>query len=166
MDYQTAPNSPLPPLSPYPYDYDPSLNGVGGWLIVIIIGRILTIILGIKDIADLSAVMGVVPALDGLINASVIYDIANNIILSIVILCLMFARKIVFRLLIVIQVAAAILFVIISNGIIGGMGYQTTYTGLTSPIVGGAIWIAYLYKSRRVKNTYIYPFQDFTPPTY
>ena len=164
MDYQTAPNTPLTP-NYYPDDYDPALNGVGGWLVLIIIGRILTIILGIKDIADLSALLGAVPSLDGLINASIICDIANNIVLSIVILCMMFARKIVFRPLIVIQVVAAILFVIISNGIIGGQGYQTTYSGLVSPIIGGAIWIAYLYKSKRVKNTYIYPSQDFGPTT-
>jgi threonine/homoserine efflux transporter RhtA len=149
------------PVPNHPYDYDPTLNGVGGWLVLVIIGRILTIIVGIRDIVDLSPVIGTVPSLDYLWILAIILDITVYIILSIVILVFMFSRKIIFRLLFVIQVAVVFFFSLWANITVYNLGYDVDPSGIFSSVAAGVVWIIYLYKSKRVKNTYIYPYMDF-----
>jgi len=162
MDYEQSPVSPQMPQMDYPDDYDPALNGIGGWLILVIIGRFIAIIMGIKSIVTLSGFLGVAPSFDGLLYIIIVALVLIYIILSGVILYFMFARKIVFRTLFVAQLVADLLFMVILSMVLSNRGYDSTYTGFIQTIIGGAIWIAYLYKSKRVKNTYIYPYQDFS----
>ncbi len=161
MEYGSLLNPPDPPEGYYPDDYDPALNGIGGWLVLVIIGRFLSIIMGIKSIADISKALGLEPSLDGLLYLMIIVFAAVYIILSGVVLYFIFSRKIVFRILFVAQVAADLVLAVVFNAILANKGYDTSYTGFFQTIIGGAIWIAYLYKSKRVKNTYIYPYQNF-----
>ena len=161
MDIKPTSSQQPMPVPNHPYDYDPTLNGVGGWLVLVIIGRILTIIVGIRDIVDLSPVIGTVPSLDYLWILAIILDITVYIILSIVILVFMFSRKIVFRLLFVIQVAVVFIFSLWANIAISSLGYDADPSNIFRSVIVGVVWIIYLYKSKRVKNTYIYPYMDF-----
>lgn len=141
----------------YPADYNPCLNGIGGWLILIIIGRILSVILGIKDIADSSAAYGFSPVFDTLLTVGIILDIVFSITASVVILILIFSRNILFRLLFVIQVVVMFIFNLIVIIYVNSLGYNFGSGMLIGSIIGGVIWILYVYRSARVKNTYIYP---------
>jgi hypothetical protein len=144
----------------YPEDYDPSLNGIGGWLVLVIIGQIIRIILSIKDITDSVSLFGVLPAFDVILYFGVAVDIIFGIVLPVIILILMFSRNITFRILFVIGVSVIFLFNIFVILYLQALGYNifSEYAGsLIGSIAGGVIWILYLYKSERVKNTYIYP---------
>jgi hypothetical protein len=142
-----------------PADYDPSLNGIGGWLIVIIIGRVLSVILGIQEIADCSSLLRNGSHFVPLLYTSISVDIVIGIILSAVILLLIFLRSIAFRILFVIQVLAAFLFNIGAYIYFLSFGFDmlSSFWGpFILSIAGGVVWIFYVYRSKRVKNTYIY----------
>jgi hypothetical protein len=86
-------------------------------------------------------------------------DIIVGIAGSIVILIFMFSRNIAFRKLFVIQVCIILFLDIAMISYFSGLGYDlssTLTTDLIRSLVVGGIWILYLYKSKRVKNTYIY----------
>lgn len=140
----------------YPVDYDASLNGIGGWLIFVIIGRILTIIIGIKDIFDSSSAYGHGSEFDTLLTAAIIIEIVFGIIFSIIILNFIFTRNILFRTFFVIQVLVTFAFYIFLTIYFSNLGVNYGTPSLIGSIVGGVIWILYVYKSKRIKNTYIY----------
>lgn len=160
MDIQPFSSIPQRRTLYQPEDYDPTLNGIGGWLVVVIIGRILTIFIGIKDIADVGAIT-VPSAYQWLMDSCVAFDLIINIAMSIVILVLMFTRKKSFRIILVIQAVSSFLFLLFADIYLFNQGINAQVTNLTNPVVGGLIWITYVYKSKRVKNTYIYPFVDY-----
>ncbi len=141
----------------YPNDYDPSLNGIGGWLVLVIIGRIISIILGAKDFFDLTKLIGQDPNFEGIIIFGIVMDITLVILLSAVILYFLFKRNILFRNLFVIQVSLGFLFNVFVLVYFSSLGVNLGAASLISPLISGVIWILYLYKSKRVKNTYIYP---------
>lgn len=147
------------PMVNIPGDYDPSLNGVGGFLVLVIIGRILTIITCIIDIPKCFSLLGLRSDLDVFLYLGIAIDIIAGIAGSIVILVFMFTRNIAFRTLFLIQVCIILFIDIAMLSYFSGLGYDlssTLTTDLIRAIVVGGIWILYLYKSKRVKNTYIY----------
>jgi hypothetical protein len=160
MDMEPVSNIPERRTLYQPEDYDPTLNGIGGWLIVVIIGRILSIIVGIKDIGDVGAIT-VPSAYQWLMDSCVAFDLIVNIAMSIVILVLMFTKKKSFRIIFVVQAVTSFLFLLFADIYLINQGIDTQVTNLANPIVGGLIWITYLYKSKRVRNTFIYPYIDF-----
>ena len=156
MDFTPQTEFEQRPVS-FPVDYDPTLNGLGGWLVVVIIGRILTILLGVLGITSESAYLGYSNSIDSLIYLELVIYILVSIIMSCVILYLMFKRNILFRRLFVIQTITIFLSNIILSLYVYNLGYEMSGSELASPLFAGVIWIIYLYKSKRVKNTFIYP---------
>ena len=153
MESQSTNQHPFISLK-YPIDYDPSLNGLRGWMIIVIIGRVLTIIMGINAIMDIRDI-DVDPEFSGFMSFLIIATVLIDILLSGVILIMIFQRNIAFRMLIVIQVCLTLIFIVGIWIYAGSWGITPAYEEIVSPIVGGAIWITYLYRSRRVRNTFI-----------
>lgn len=137
-----------------PYDYDTSLNGLGGWMILIIIGRVITILLNIKEIADIVPYLGLNPEADLFFYIIISIDILLGIVLTGAMLFFIFKRNILFRKLMVIQIAVSLAITFIVCILFNSWAELSIdiFTG----IVSGAIWITYLYRSVRVKNTFIY----------
>ena len=133
----------------YPKDYDPSLNGINGLLILIISSEIYSIIFSIVMVCRIFSYIGN----NSLITIVVIIQIFLSVVLPLVILLLLFFRKILFRLFFVIQTAAYFIF---TFSLYYGHNFFNLYD-LISFIPGSVIWIIYLYKSKRVKNTFVYP---------
>lgn len=141
----------------YPEDYDPSLDGIGGWLVLIIIGRFLSIVFGVKGIFDFSAYAGYDPQLDVLVYSSIVFDVLITIALSGVILFFIFKRNILFRTMIIIQMGICFLYVVILTIYTSSLGVAPDLAYNIVAFIESALWVLYLYKSKRVKNTYIYP---------
>lgn len=154
----------------YPKDYNPELNGIDGWLIFIVILEAGLASSGMYYILRYFRSIGAIFQLYiriGIIMAALwIVLIAG----SVWILIMIYKRRILFRRLFVIQtflvVALYPLLFIFANpqtGGIDGILPVLIRTVMTSDfiitLVRGVIWITYLFKSKRVRNTYIYPFQ-------
>jgi hypothetical protein len=75
----------------YPKDYDPGLIGLGGWLVLVIIGRFLTIVSGFKDVLDSKNALGSSYESDTLLYINVAVDVCM-IILSVCISILYFQK--------------------------------------------------------------------------
>lgn len=142
-------------INSIPYDYDASLNGLGGWMVVFIIGHFLGILTIISSLAQLSNCRGFTEQLDTLVNITIIIAIIE-LILVIVALYYIFKRNILFRRVFVIRVVIDIIsfFVVI-------MLDKLNSVDIISCIVSAVIWITYVYRSKRVKNTFIYPYCSF-----
>lgn len=179
MDF--IPKEQEPVTIDYPYDYDQSLNGIGGWLVVVIIGRMIGIILAIKSIVDISSVFarisdltptmdarisGIIPTVDAILTSGIILAVFD-ILFEILILVFIFSRNIRFRILFVIEILVDLVYTLIvliyQNNLINdlgqvrNLGYSSGTPAIIGSIIGAIIWISYLYKSERIKNTYIYP---------
>ena len=143
-----------------PADYEPSLCGLGGWMTVVIIFRLLTVTLALLYIPDYIASLG--NSIDeyyfGIIN--LVAYIPFEVGIHIAILIYIFKRNIMFRKLFVIYVVVAFLLNF------GGALYLYIARDILSlqilfGLFSNALWILYMYKSKRVKNTFIYPYADF-----
>jgi len=142
----------------YPDDYNPSLNGIAGWLVVVVLGLVLTIILSIAYIVKLASYWGLNSLADTLIAIIIPYYAVVCILGSGAILYCMFTRRILFRTLYVIQAVVSLILLIVIASIAGSSGADASGDILKS-LVSSVIWITYLYKSSRVRNTFIYPYE-------
>lgn len=154
MEHQTDLMYESRTLEKPPYDYDPSLNGLGGWMILIIIGRILTIFSYISAISEVTPLLGYSPEADVYLYIMIALCILFGIVLTGLILFFIFKRNIVFRTLMVIQITVSLTITFIICVLLNSWAELSIdiFTG----VIGGAIWITYLYRSVRVKNTFIY----------
>ncbi len=148
--------TPLQPDIHYPDDYNPSLNGISGWMVVVVIGRILTILIGAYGNINGLMTLASLHVSDSFLSAMLFIDLLNTVGLSIVMLILIFRRNILFRTLFVVQLVVLIIETIIIS-LYASRAYNVSldpsdYVGL----IGGVIWVIYLFVSKRVKNTFIY----------
>lgn len=137
-----------------PYDYNEELNGLGGWLIVFIIARFLTIINALIGIVDASDLIGYVPWVDTWLYIAIAVTVIFDIGLSVAILFYIFKRNILFRILFIVQISSTVLFIAIFSIALGY--YFESILGTIGTAIGIAIWTAYVFKSVRVKNTFIF----------
>jgi len=146
--------------SVYPDDYDPNLNGIGGWMILIIIGRFASIIQTVLIVPRTLSLLGFQSEVDVLLTVLLAVIIPLTVVTEIIILVLIFKKKILFRkvMTIYIIVNMAILLALTIYRSIALDDFDGT---IIVSFISAAIWITYLYKSKRVKNTYIYPSMDF-----
>lgn len=140
-----------------PYDYDKSLNGFGGWMAVFIIGHFLSILAIISGTVQLSDYRGFNEQIDTLINISIVLAIVE-LILVIIVIYLIFKRNILFRKIFVIRVVVSIAFAVGLEIYIYTLFGTVDSTQILYSIVPAAIWVTYVYRSKRVKNTFIYPY--------
>lgn len=145
----------------YPKDYNPELNGIDGWLIFIVLGLVMTAASGIVYFFNYFSIMCPVNIRLGIeMGIQILVNIAG----SVWILVMLYRRKILFRKLYIIQMIVGgiylLLLFIFSDKYLSDAYFSTdTIIGLAITTIRSVICIIYLYKSKRVKNTFIYPFQ-------
>ncbi len=148
------------PSTLYPDDLYTNLNGLGGWMVIVIIGRILTIIMTIKDMAAWPFYRILFGNFYAII---IVYDVVVGLGLSVAILYFIFQRKIIFRRLFVIQIAITLVIAtatfVLTLILLSPEDNGTDMAQLIINILSGVVWIIYLYRSARVKNTFIYAHQ-------
>ena len=143
-----------------PWDYDPGLDGLKGWMVLVIIGRFVAIIAALISIPNMLEYYGYLDWLDTFMTLSIAVLVPIDVIASIVILVFIFKENILFRKIFVIYTIYTLALTLAAM-IYLKVAYDTTYTNPIFTLIGSAIWITYLYKSKRVKNTFIYPYLDF-----
>ena len=162
METQNITDTPSKPL--LPNDLYPHLNGLGGWFVFVIIGRFAAILIGITTIFRYASSYSLRDVLGAYYDIVIAYSIIWLILLSAVVLYFIFKRNIIFRKLMLIQIAFDLIFAIVSifilQSILSSLGLDpgsVDYgeTQLVSSFIGACVWIAYLYRSKRVKTTFI-----------
>ena len=151
--------TPLDSPAIYPDDYDTSLNGVGGWLALVVFSRFLSVISGILIIVKYTPYFGLSRQSDVYLGFLLGFYVIVYILGSVAILYMMFSRRIGFRKLFVIQCTVSICLYLLLFILYGNIGAVSLASEFVQLLVFSAIWITYLYKSKRVRNTYIYPFK-------
>ncbi len=122
-------------------------QGFGGWFVLILIGLFASIILGTVQFFQYSEVWQYV---DFGLGSLLTIDYLNTIILSIVILIFIFRKDIRFRLMYLIQTCISVVIIICLFAIIGTADGQ-----MIGSMLGRILWTIYLFKSVRVKNTFV-----------
>lgn len=157
-----------------------SLEGIGGWLIVIIIGQIITIFRCIATLdesfkmitdKDFAYVFDSTSAYYSRAAESLIYsELIGTIIvlmLSFGVLITMFTKTKIFRPYMISYMTINLLLILIYAGISkdipnsffadGNNTFVSTYIGtFIGGLISYSLWVAYLFKSVRVRNTFGY----------
>jgi hypothetical protein len=145
------------------------LEGIGGWLILIAIGLVLSplYILGSAVSTDLRVLMkpgatealGAYPGLQGFIEIELLLNLVS--VAFLVILNILFFTKrsrfpSLFALFMGFQVLVVVADAIVAHIIVPNLPLSPdAAAGIFRPIVGAAIWIPYMFVSRRVKATFV-----------
>lgn len=143
-----------------PDDYDTSLDGLGGWMMLIIIGRVLAIIIEVAYIPEGLSLFGYDHGLDVFLTISLAVLLPIEVIVNIVILFKIIDRNILFRKFFVIYAIFSFAFVLATT-IYMTVAWNSFDWKFMGNAIGAVIWILYLYQSSRVRNTFIYPYMDF-----
>lgn len=154
---------------------DPKYNGIGGWLVLVLIGLIITPIrLLVLIITDLIPIF-INGTLQVLITPGtemyspfwiplLIFEIFGNaffVVFVVIILINFFKHKRVLPKLMVIYFISNFMLVLIDQFLSSLIPYVAaqnnagSYTELTRSIVACSIWVPYFYRSKRVKATFI-----------
>lgn len=132
----------------------PSVVGLGGWFVFIIIGEILAVISNVISIFILIPDIGVNSKFDMYVYFS-IGLVLISIFISAAILYLIYTRNIFFRILFIVQIAIGFT-CFIASFIFHINGWDISQGSNSYNITWPIIWVIYLYKSKRVKNTFIH----------
>lgn len=141
-----------------PQDYDRKLNGIAGALFIFIVFSFLIIFFSLTGIANHIAYLKE-PQLRTYALLMLYFYIPAEVGLNIAMLVFIFKKNIVFRVLFIIY--SAIVVVSMTAAFVYLLTYGIVYTTAIFRFVVTAIWILYLYKSKRVKNTFIYRYTDY-----
>lgn len=142
-----------------PYDYDVALDGLGGWMVLFIIGLCLSLISMTTNAVKAINLLGIDKHADIMLKFALVIT-PIEFILTIIVICFIFKKNILFRKLYVIGVAISLVGAF-SATIYGYVMFNVFSYQIISSLIGAAIWISYLYVSKRVKNTFIYPYCQF-----
>lgn len=145
--------------------------GLGGWLILPIIGIVLTPILGVVSLMQSLPDFRNLGYLEPLQGGFVVFETAFNALLQlvapVVLMVFLFGRRLQFPRLYQIFLATNLVWVILDLALAYGLFQSVFATGqaafwdretiraLVQAIVGCAIWIPYMSMSVRVKNTFV-----------
>ncbi|MFD9900863.1 DUF2569 domain-containing protein [Mesorhizobium sp. NPDC059025] len=144
--------------------------GLGGWLVLPIIGLLVTPLRGVFHLAGYGELLASMQRLPGSLSAFLVLEFVGNIIvlivLPVILLVLLFRRSASFQRLFVIWAAGGLAFIVldlIGTQVLFGdlleatnqtlLDEQTT-TELLRSVVFSVIWIPYMRLSRRVANTF------------
>lgn len=145
--------------------------GIGGWLILPIIGLIVTPVRGLFHLASYTDLFGTMAQLTGGQAAFIIVEFIGNIavllVLPVILLVLLARKSVSFPRLYVVWAAAGLAFITLDiiaaqfffGDILAASGQalldEETLGELVRSVVTAAIWIPYMRLSRRVANTFV-----------
>ncbi|MBR2691147.1 MAG: DUF2569 domain-containing protein [Aquamicrobium sp.] len=144
--------------------------GLGGWLILPIIGLLVTPLRGVFHLAGYGGLLASMQRLPGSLSAFLVLEFVGNIVvlivLPVILLVLLFRKSASFQRLFVLWAAGGLAFIVldlIGTQVLFGdlmeatnqplLDEQTTIELLRS-VVFSVIWIPYMRLSRRVANTF------------
>lgn len=137
--------------------YDSSLDGFGGWLGLLIVGRILNIFFGVKYVIDVIPHLQQVNDLTALIYFGLAANILFAVLLPVVILLLVFSRRILFKTFFIIQIIGSFIVNLILYTFLDSFGFTPSIYRFMISILMSIIWLSYLQHSRRIKSTFLHP---------
>lgn len=120
------------------------IKGIGGWLILPIIGLFVSIPILLYDLLSTNALY----EFDFYIGLLSFLDIILLIWIIIALFSIFNKKKYTVQIMVSFYIANIIIQLVIAFLI-------EDFSGLISPIIGGAIWIPYFILSKRVKNTFV-----------
>ena len=173
--YRYFRHSRLPQPVPPPVDAPARLNGIGGWLILLAIGHVLAPLRYIKTAFDVvSTTMNsnswraltdpMQPSYHAWWAPTLLFELFFNILallFSVLLVALFFAKRAAwpraFALFLVVNLVGAVMDTILVDRIPAATEPLVTSLRDIAPIVlAGAIWIPYVFLSKRVKTTFRY----------
>src|SRR6266545_1617764 len=173
--YRYFRHSRLPQPVPPPVDAPARLNGIGGWLILLAIGHVLAPLRSIKTAFDVvSTAMNsnswraltdpMQPSYHAWWAPTLLFELFFNILallFSVLLVALFFAKRAAwpraFALFLVVNLVGAVMDTILVDRIPAATEPLVTSLRDIAPIVlAGAIWIPYVFLSKRVKTTFRY----------
>ena len=125
--------------------------GLGGWFTLVMIGLVGMIIVGILSVIQVVQIE--YTQINPYFLVLFIICILNEVCLSAVILFFIYKRNILFRLLFVVQTCVLIFCYFSDLYLSLSFGFQTELSLLS--VFGRILWTVYLFRSERVKNTFI-----------
>ena len=134
----------LKPMKIKPKKHHCAPKGLGGWFTLVIIGQVAMIIMVITTI--LQDMLPIWVYLDVFLRFWFVFLFINEGVLSGVILGFIFARKMIFRTLFIVQSIGTFIFGIVHMPFLD--------TDFLPGLIARAFWIVYLFRSERVNNTF------------
>ncbi len=125
--------------------------GLGGWFTLVMIGLIGMIIIGIVSVIEVVQIEYI--RINPYFLVLFIICILNEVCLSAAILFLIYKRNKLFRLLFVVQTCVLIFCCFADSYLSLISGFQTDFSWLS--VLSRILWTVYLFRSERVKNTFI-----------
>lgn len=150
-----------------PITPDQELIGIGGWLTIPVIGLMLAPIMGVSLIVGYAGFGGMMQHLSGLQSLFLIFEIFGNFVilfvLPILLITMLFKNKRIFPRAFIVYLVFAFVFSA-SSLIIAHFLFPKIHTHITMvtlrelffQAIHIVIWIPYMLKSRRVKNTFVH----------
>ncbi|MFI0844545.1 DUF2569 domain-containing protein [Mesorhizobium sp. IMUNJ 23232] len=146
-------------------------RGIGGWLVLPLLGLVLTPVVVVLQLSEFGPVVEAWPLMSMGQSILVVVELICNFVLYFVLppflLVLAFRRRWEFPGLYIIW-AAAVPFFLIADSLVGywafrevfeasgeGMFDDKTWQGIVRSLWSAAIWIPYMMRSRRVQNTFV-----------
>ena len=145
--------------------------GIGGWLVLPVIGVVLTLVRGLLSLLDLQGLEGMASRLTQAQLTFVIAEIIGNalvlFLLPLVLLVLLARKKRSFPRLYIVWAVAAFVF-LVGDLVIANIVFREVFASgaaelldadtvraLVSSAVLVLVWVPYMLNSRRVKNTFV-----------
>lgn len=125
--------------------------GLGGWFTLVMIGLVGMIILGIMSVLEVVQIE--YTQINPYFLVLFIICILNEVCLSVAILFFIYKRNILFRLLFIVQTCVLIFCSFVDFYLSLSFGFQAEFSLLS--VLGRILWTVYLFRSERVKNTFI-----------
>ena len=147
------------------------LSGIGGWLLLPLLGLVLTVVNQLPNLQPMAEGLGSVGNLDALTSNIVVIDIILTVVIlliaPLVLLGLMLSKSRRFPRLYIVWLIVSAVFVVadlfVSYSLIhssleaSGTSFfdLSTLRTLLGPLIGVCVWIPYMLNSVRVKNTFV-----------
>jgi hypothetical protein len=138
------------------------LEGIGGWLYLIAIGLVISPLLTLGSLIELFDVYSYVDV--GALKSVLLLEIIFNLVVfTLVVLVIYHFAKMkkffphIFTIFLITNVVILIVDNEMANAVLEFTTEENTetYAAIARSIIYAAIWIPYVYKSKRVKNTFI-----------
>jgi len=120
------------------------IKGIGGWLILPIIGLFISIPILLYDLLSMNSLY----EFNSYVGFLSFLDIAFLALIIVALFSIFNKKKYASKIMISVYITNIII------QLVAGFLIED-FSGLVTPVIGGAIWIPYFLESKRVKNTFV-----------